>query len=72
MYYVVVKVLGVVVAVAGTPYNQTECEKSLEVLGKAPEIQAEYYCTQNPPQVGKLNPQQQAQLEAWEAQQETP
>lgn len=62
MIFMIVKMFGVVVAVSGTPYTMEQCSDSLRVLKNVPELQTEFYCTCERPELGQLTPEQVEQV----------
>jgi len=66
----IIKVFGVVIMAAGTPYTMDECVESLKVLELPTELGATAECTTTYMPQGRLSDKQLIALEAWTAEQE--
>lgn len=65
--FLVIKVFGVVVATASTPYTIDQCIESLEALSLPEELNATAECVEaaTAPKIGTLTPEQQRLVDEW-------
>lgn len=72
MIFMKIKMFGIIVMVAGTPYTMDECVASLKVLELPAVLEATAECTGDPRRNGELSQEQIKLINAWTAEQEGP